>query len=139
MENTMLDKTAAEKIAHEYYNAGIKLAMEQAGLIKEANQLSTGRRLARMLGLGTAGALAPAAAAARGGATALGKAELEMLQKLMGGEGKAALQAAKGIMPGAKSDAAALMMALKGTPTQLSDAAVAAKAGIPSMFTDLMH
>jgi len=132
----MLDKTAAEKIAHEYYNAGIKLAMEQAGLIKEANQISTGRRLAGMLGLG---ALTPAATAAAGGGTALGKAQLEMISKLLHGEGKGALQAAKGILPGAQSDAAALMMALKGAPTQLSDAAVAAKAGIPSMFTDLMR
>jgi hypothetical protein len=135
-----MDKTAAEKIAHEYYNTGIEVALQQAGLVKEANQLSTGRRLARMLGLGTAGALAPAAAAARGGATALGKAELEMLQKLMAGEGKAGLQAAKGILPGAKADAAALMSALKGTPVaELSDKALAAKAGIPDMFTGLMH
>lgn len=135
-----MNKTAAEKIAHEYYNAGIEVSLQQAGLVKEADQLSTGRRLAQMLGLGTAGALAPAAAAARGGATAFGKAELEMLQKLMAGEGKAGMQAAKGMLPGAKADAAAIMAALKGTPVaQLSDKALAAKAGLPTMITDLMH
>jgi hypothetical protein len=105
-----MDKTAAEKIAHDYYNAGIELALQQTGLVKEAG---AGRRLAGMLGLGTAGALAPAAYAARGGASALGKAELEVLQKLMAGEGKAGLEAAKGILPGAQTDSAAVLDYLK--------------------------
>ena len=105
-----MDKTAAEKIAHDYYNAGIELALEQAGLVKEA---SAGRRLARMLGLGTIGALAPAAYAARGGASALGKAELDMLKKFMAGKPNAGMEAAKGILPGAQADAAELLNSLK--------------------------
>ena len=33
----MFNKTAMDKIAHEYYNAGIQLVLQQAGLHKVAN------------------------------------------------------------------------------------------------------
>jgi hypothetical protein len=33
-----MNKQAAEKIATEYYNYGIQLALQQAGLIKKANK-----------------------------------------------------------------------------------------------------
>lgn len=128
-----MNKYAAEKIASEYYDAGLQLALHQAGLVKQANisekilammgkstpammvpkGMSTSRKAMRGLGLGSIGALAPAALAERGFATSLGKAELEMLRQFMRGEGKAGLEAAKGIIPGAQSDASMLMDSLK--------------------------
>jgi hypothetical protein len=70
-----MDKTAAEKIAHEYYNAGIEVALQQAGLVKEAN-----RTLSALLG-GTA--LAPAALSHIGhGGGAYGEALLNALKSV---------------------------------------------------------
>ena len=39
-----MNKHAAEKIAQEYYNAGIMLAMQEAGLVKESAPKSAPRR-----------------------------------------------------------------------------------------------
>ena len=72
-----MNKHAAEKIAQEYYDAGIKLAMEQAGLIKEANRT---KALAALLG-GTA--MAPAALAQMGhGGGAYGEALLNAINSV---------------------------------------------------------
>lgn len=44
-----MDKQAAEKIAHEYYNVGIELALQNAGLTKTANKKNI---LSGLAGLG---------------------------------------------------------------------------------------
>ena len=49
-----MNKHAAEKIASEYYNMGIQLALQNAGLNKTA--MPSGRQLAAMLGGGGAAA-----------------------------------------------------------------------------------
>jgi hypothetical protein len=56
-----MDKYAAEKIASEYYNLGIELAFENAGL-GMSKTASKGRNLAKMLGIGAGGAGLGAAA-----------------------------------------------------------------------------
>jgi len=56
-----MDKYAAEKIASEYYNLGIELAFENAGLGMNKTA-SKGRNLAKMLGIGAGGAGLGAAA-----------------------------------------------------------------------------
>ena len=72
-----MDKTAAEKIAHEYYNAGVEVAMQQAGLVKEATRT---KALAALLG---GGAMAPAALAQMGrGGGAYGEALLNALKSV---------------------------------------------------------
>ena len=71
-----MDKTAAEKIAHEYYNAGIEVALQQAGLVKEANRT---KALSAILG-GTA--LAPAALSHMGHGGAYGEALLNALKSV---------------------------------------------------------
>ena len=47
-----MDKTAAEKIAHEYYNTGLGVALQQAGLIKEANIAALLKRMGIGAGAG---------------------------------------------------------------------------------------
>lgn len=72
-----MNKTAAEKIAHEYYNAGIEVALQQAGLVKEATRT---KALSALLG-GTA--LAPAALSHMGqGGGAYGEALLNALKSI---------------------------------------------------------
>lgn len=39
-----MDKYAAQKLASDYYNAGIMLAMQEAGLVKESSPKSAPRR-----------------------------------------------------------------------------------------------
>jgi len=46
-----MDKTAAEKIAQEYYGAGITLALHKAGLTKTAGMPSKGQLAAILAGL----------------------------------------------------------------------------------------
>lgn len=62
-----MNKQAAEKIASEYYNMGINLALENAGLTKQAN-----RGLAALLGGG----------ATMGGMGAMKHMNPELLAKL---------------------------------------------------------
>lgn len=64
-----MNKHAAEKIASEYYNMGIQLALQNAGLVKTANPL-------KALGLGTAGLA---------GGTGLA-VNAELLPKMLGGD-----------------------------------------------------
>ena len=55
-----MDKLAAEKIAHEYFQVGVELALQDAGLGMNKTA-SRGKNIAKMLGLGGAGALGGAA------------------------------------------------------------------------------
>lgn len=63
-----MNKQAAEKIASEYYNAGLQIALNEAGLTKVAN-----KGLAALLGGG----------ATLGGAGVLSHANPELLAKLL--------------------------------------------------------
>ena len=55
-----MDKLAAEKIAHEYFQVGVELALQDAGLGMNKTA-SRDKDIAKMLGLGGAGALGGAA------------------------------------------------------------------------------
>ena len=50
-----MNKQAAEKIASEYYNLGLQLALQGAGLTKTANPLGALGRLAPGAGVGALG------------------------------------------------------------------------------------
>lgn len=67
----MVTKQAAEKLAQDYYLVGQELAMQEAGLIKEANRMGS---LAKMLGVGAGGV---------GAAGALKHMNPELLAKLL--------------------------------------------------------
>lgn len=120
-----MNKYAAEKIASEYYNMGVQLALQNAGLVKTASN-----PLAKALGVGAAGtgaALSPAALTAltkgvHGGTT--GAHQLAALKSLMGGEFAHAANIAKTIPGAAKRDAAELYQSMldkvdrfRGMPT----------------------
>jgi hypothetical protein len=89
-----MNKYAAEKIASEYYNMGIQLALQNAGLNKTA--MPSGRQLAAMLGGG-------GAAASMGTGTS-GEALMHALRSI---DPRASFDPSKlqAIMQGAKSDA----------------------------------
>ena len=88
-----MNKYAAEKIASEYYNMGIQLALQNAGLNKTA--MPSGRQLAAMLGGG-------GAAASMGTGTS-GEALMHALRSI---DPRASFDPSKlqAIMQGAKSD-----------------------------------
>lgn len=99
----MITKQAAEQQAQEFYSLGQQLALEEAGLIKEA---SLGKRLRQLLGgAGAVGgvAMSPAAYEALGAnlptrlgqmmpSSAIGSSQLNALEELLAGKG---LQGAK--------------------------------------------
>jgi hypothetical protein len=88
-----MNKYAAEKIASEYYNMGVQLALQNVDLTKTA--MPGGRQLAALLGGG--------GAAASMGTGASGEALMTALRSINPSKGidPAKLQA---IMQGAKSD-----------------------------------
>jgi len=106
-----MDKYAAEKIASEYYNMGIQLALQNAGLVKTARP-SAGQ-LAAMLGGG--------GAAASMGTGASGEALMAALRSI---NPKASFDPAKlqAIMQGAKSDVAGYGGAIGGAYNRSAEA-----------------
>lgn len=108
-----MNKYAAEKIASQYYNMGVQMALQSAG-IGMNKTASKGKAIAKALGIGGGAALSPAALnelgmlAGKGGlGGATGAAESALLRNLLKGEGGLALQQAKGLPGAVSSDAAA--------------------------------
>ena len=117
-----MDKYAAEKIASEYYNLGIQLALQGAGLTKTANmkqqlatllglggtaaKKTTGSRAAPLIGLGgTAAALSPAALHSAGLGGTTGAQMSEALRNILGkGEFGKGLEGLKALGGAAKAD-----------------------------------
>jgi hypothetical protein len=117
-----MNKYAAEKIASEYYNLGIQLALQGAGLTKTANmkqqlatllglggtvaKKTTGSRAAPLIGLGgTAAALSPAALHSAGLGGSTGAQMSEALRNILGkGEFGKGLEGLKALGGAAKAD-----------------------------------
>lgn len=95
-----MDKQAAEKIASEYYEAGLQLALQEAGLTKTAMPMGG---LLKRLGIG--------AGAGYGGLYAAQNANL--LPKFLGGNTALAESIAKGAT-GAESQALEYLKGLGG-------------------------
>ena len=97
-----MDKLAAEKIATEYYQLGQELALQQAGIIKEAK---AGKIMA---GLGALG-LSPAALNEAGLlASQTGMGQANALKALFTGQGGQALQHLKGLGKNISGDMGAM-------------------------------
>lgn len=151
----MLTKQAAEKLAQEYYNVGQQLAMQEAGLIKEANAImeALGRLMGKpmakavpppsmlqkaMRGAPKAGAMAggaaltPAALAMLGKGGATGAKELAMLKSLVAGEGAQAASQFKQLGGAIGADASSLKNMLMGAGKQVGN--TFSEMSIPSIF-----
>lgn len=103
-----MNKYAAEKIASDYYNMGVQLALQNAGLVKTAR---AGKITAALAALG----MSPAALNEAGLlASQTGVSQAGALKSLLAGEGANALGFLKGMGGAAKSDLAALKGGLFG-------------------------
>ena len=106
-----MNKYAAEKIASDYYNMGVQIALQNAGL-GMSKTASKGKAIAKALGIGGGAALSPAALnelgmlAGKGGlGGATGALESQLIRNLLQGEGGQALAALKGLPGAASADA----------------------------------
>lgn len=118
-----MNKYAAEKIASEYYNMGVQLALQNAGLIKTANPLA--KALGITAGAGTVAA-SPALAHLAGMGGTTGAQMAEGLAQLGRGQFAKALASAKELGAAGKYDLAqikemGLLNALRNPGNTLAD------------------
>ena len=91
-----MNKYAAEKIASEYYNMGIQLALQNAGLVKTASKAKALAALTGLSGAGAAGLVgAEQQLLARMGLGGAGQKAKLLAANLMGEGGAAARMAAR--------------------------------------------
>lgn len=123
-----MNKYAAEKIASEYYNMGVQLALQS--VLPHTKVAGAGKAIAKGLGIGSGVALSPAALhemgalagrAGMGGAT--GAAESAIIRNLLAGEGGAALSGMKGLGGALGRDASSIGAAARGGMENLSNQA----------------
>lgn len=119
-----MNKYAAEKIAQQYYNMGVQMALQ--GSLPRTKVANLGKTIAKGLGVGSGVALSPAALheigalagrAGMGGAT--GAAESAIIRNLLAGEGGAALSGMKGLGGAVSQDAASIAAGAQGLGNSL--------------------